>query len=506
MEPCLGGGINVSHPQSQEKPMKNCMRNLFVALALLALSILNPQLSTAFAQGSLTPPPGAPAPTMITLQQIEPRTPISSVPFTITTPGSYYLTTNLYSPSGNGITVSANDVTIDLYGFALVGNGVGSGIVTPANVINLFVRNGTVRNWGASSLGTSNANNSRFEKLRLSDSTAGLMTGYNCEIVDCTCWNAGNSSNPALRVSDGCVVRNCVVAGSEYGILGANGDRIESCLLRSNTFAIQVGGNCTIRDCTASAGGGTGINAGDNATVQGCQSLGSRGGGIAVGNGALVQDCVANSSVSNGFSGGSSVVFRHCTALNNGNAGFNANLSANFDGCLSISNAGVGISGSDNSTVTGCSSQINSDNGIFVGYNSRVQDCLAVGNTNAGIYVYGHTIVSGCTCDYNGLSGIYVFYPGCAVINNTCDNNNTRNSSFDSGIYIDDSNNRVDGNHVAYNNGFGIYVVDSYVNDVVIRNDAEDNLPFNYYLPSSTDAGPLGLASQATSPWANISY
>lgn len=80
--------------------MKNCMRNLFVALALLALSILNPQLSTAFAQGSLTPPPGAPAPTMITLQQIEPRTPISSVPFTITTPGSYYLTTNLYSPSG----------------------------------------------------------------------------------------------------------------------------------------------------------------------------------------------------------------------------------------------------------------------------------------------------------------------------------------------------------------------------------------------------------------------
>ena len=192
--------------------------------------------------------------------------------------------------------------------------------------------------------------------------------------------------------------------------------------------------------------------------------------------------------------------------MNNGNAGFNANLSANFDGCLSISNAGVGISGSDNSTVTGCSSQINSDNGIFVGYNSRVQDCLAVGNTNAGIYVYGHTIVSGCTCDYNGLSGIYVFYPGCAVINNTCDNNNTRNSSFDSGIYIDDSNNRVDGNHVAYNNGFGIYVVDSYDNDVVIRNGAEDNLPFNYYLPSSTDAGPLGLASQATSPWANISY
>jgi parallel beta-helix repeat protein len=395
---------------------------LVAILALTLLFALNPQLSTAFAQGSLTPP-GAPGPTMLTLSQIEPRTPISSVPFTITTAGSYYLTTNLYSPSGNGITVSANDVTIDLNGFTLVGNGVGSGIVTPANVTNLFVRNGSVRNWGVSSLGTSNAINSRFEKLRLSDSTAGLMTGYNCEIVDCACWNAGNLSNPALQVSDGCVVRNCVVAGSEYGILGANGDLIQSCLLRSNTFCIQVGSDCTIRDCAAIAGGGTGINAGNNATVQSCQSLGNQGGGIAVGNG------------------------------------------------------------------------------------SRVQDCTAIGNTNAGIFVDGGTSVSGCTCDYNGLSGIYVFYPGCAVINNTCTGNNIRNSAGDSGIYMDDSNNRVDGNHVALNNGYGIAVNPIYDNNVVIRNDASDNLPFNYNVDSAgNDAGPGGTAATATSPWANISY
>jgi hypothetical protein len=50
------------------------------ALALLASCILNP--ASLSAQGSLTPP-GAPAPTMKTLTQIEPRTPISSLPFTI---------------------------------------------------------------------------------------------------------------------------------------------------------------------------------------------------------------------------------------------------------------------------------------------------------------------------------------------------------------------------------------------------------------------------------------
>src|SRR5579883_474024 len=74
-----------------------------------------------FAQGSLTPP-GAPAPTMKTLSQIEPRTPISSLPFTIYIPGSYYLTTNLTGVSNSdGITISTGNVTLDLNGFTLQG-------------------------------------------------------------------------------------------------------------------------------------------------------------------------------------------------------------------------------------------------------------------------------------------------------------------------------------------------------------------------------------------------
>src|SRR5260370_272164 len=51
------------------------------------------QIST-FGQGNLTPP-GTPGPTMKTLTQIEPRTPINSVPFNLALPGSYYLVTNL---------------------------------------------------------------------------------------------------------------------------------------------------------------------------------------------------------------------------------------------------------------------------------------------------------------------------------------------------------------------------------------------------------------------------
>jgi len=42
------------------------------------------------AQGPLTPS-GAPEPTMKTLGQVDPRTPISSLPYTIDPPGSYYV-------------------------------------------------------------------------------------------------------------------------------------------------------------------------------------------------------------------------------------------------------------------------------------------------------------------------------------------------------------------------------------------------------------------------------
>src|SRR6267378_5566906 len=87
----------------------------------LAMMLLLGAFRSALAQGSLTPP-GAPSPTMKTLTQIEPRTPISSLPYTITNAGSYYLTTNLTGASGsNGVTIASGNVTLDLNGFALLG-------------------------------------------------------------------------------------------------------------------------------------------------------------------------------------------------------------------------------------------------------------------------------------------------------------------------------------------------------------------------------------------------
>jgi hypothetical protein len=101
-----------------KKRSKKSMNNRIVT-SLCVLCALLSAIQGASAQGPLSPP-GAPAPTMRTLQQVEPRTPITNATaVTISTPGSYYLTTNISVTSGTAITITASQVTLDLNGFTL---------------------------------------------------------------------------------------------------------------------------------------------------------------------------------------------------------------------------------------------------------------------------------------------------------------------------------------------------------------------------------------------------
>src|SRR5438876_2996841 len=111
------------------------------ALALLVVASL-----AGVVHGGPLDPPGPPA---STLPQVEPRIPISIVPFTINSSGSYFMTKNLTNNSGDGIIVLADDVTIDLNGFTLAGvPGAYSGISeggTPTPRKHWTIRNGTIR-------------------------------------------------------------------------------------------------------------------------------------------------------------------------------------------------------------------------------------------------------------------------------------------------------------------------------------------------------------------------
>jgi len=216
-------------------------------------------LPSAFGQGALTPP-GAPAPTMKSLAQIEPRTPISSLPFSITQPGSYYVTTNLYVASGDGISISAGNVTVDLNGFALTGGG-GSGIgihfsPSPAvNETNVTVRNGSLSGWGYGVVASTGSHNFVLERLTVSDcanygigsvvcpifardcisdynGTYGIYA-YNSQITDCDASNNGSIGIYGIN----CTVRNCsVVNNGSYGIYIFPGT-VSDCVVQSNYFS-----------------------------------------------------------------------------------------------------------------------------------------------------------------------------------------------------------------------------------------------------------------------------
>jgi hypothetical protein len=85
---------------------------------------------------------------MKTLEQIEPRTPISSAPFTITRSGSYYLTTNIGVGAGDAITITTNSVTLDLRGFTISStnpSATGYGILVQGAWRNITILNGCIQ-------------------------------------------------------------------------------------------------------------------------------------------------------------------------------------------------------------------------------------------------------------------------------------------------------------------------------------------------------------------------
>ncbi|MDQ6631548.1 MAG: right-handed parallel beta-helix repeat-containing protein, partial [Verrucomicrobiota bacterium] len=162
--------------------------------------------------------------------------------------------------------------------------------------------------------------------------------------------------------------------------------------------------------------------------------------------------------------------------------------------------------GAPNSICERLSVSSNGGSGIEA-WNSTVRDCQAqLNNSLGGISALSST-VSGCLVQSSAVSGIFVFGPGSQIIGNTCIGNNTSLSASDAGIYINDSNNRIEGNHVTASGSAGIRVNDSFfTNNVVIKNTVAGNGANNYLGTNFNDFGPIGTAAASTSPWANISH
>jgi parallel beta-helix repeat protein len=299
-----------------------------------AVLIVFASVHALFAQGSLTPP-GPPMPMMKTLEQVEPRTPITSLPFTINTPGSYYVVSNLSGANAPGIVIATNNVTIDLNGFVLRGAGNFSAINTSVGCTNIVVMNGTVINWGFGVF-LGDVDGLRIVNVQASDNASfGIYAGRNA------------------------IIENCRATANAAGIAADSGSRMVGCVASSNlhTGCWLVGTPGTIANCVAVGNGFDGITATRHAIISDCLASGNGRHGIAALDHSLVKNCLGNGNGTNGINLRSESTVRESAAHNNGSDGISAGgdcvIVGNNSTRNGVSGEGAGVRGGGGCRIEG---------------------------------------------------------------------------------------------------------------------------------------------------------
>jgi cysteine-rich repeat protein len=177
---------------------------------------------------------------MKTLQEMEPRTHITTAGYTITAPGSYYLTANLNGGgSQNGITVQVSGVTIDLRGFSIENCLVG--ISAASGIRNVAVANGIVRDCANTGVDLSAASQCRLEGVMVSANGGdGARAGAGSLFTLCTA--SGNGGLGMILGDNGTVFR-CVVQNNASGgiTIGSNCQATENTITGNGSGSGQAG-------------------------------------------------------------------------------------------------------------------------------------------------------------------------------------------------------------------------------------------------------------------------
>jgi parallel beta-helix repeat protein len=159
---------------------------------------------------------------------------ITSLPYTITAPGFYYLTKNL-SHNGTAITVNADNVTIDLMGFSLIGPGKESGSnygILMSGRTNVEIRNGSITGFGSSGIRDSEltGNHHRVINVRVIGNGGMGISFYGYGIIIEGCTVSDNDGIGILPGNGGCLVKgNAVYNNASHGIY------VTRCLVTNNS-------------------------------------------------------------------------------------------------------------------------------------------------------------------------------------------------------------------------------------------------------------------------------
>jgi len=200
-------------------------RTKFVVSAL-ALGVL---VVFAFnAVGGNLEPASPPGPTMKTLDEVEPRIPIGpdttpgdiNYTYKITKSGSYYLTGNCTAIL-DGILIDANNVTINLMGYEIIGSGlpVTFGIFMNGRS-NVEIRNDTIREFGSHGIIDYGFGKSHriIDVRSVSNKGGGMrLMGNGHMVKNCTVSDNGNSATDdtsGISVGDNSMVTGNIVCNN----------------------------------------------------------------------------------------------------------------------------------------------------------------------------------------------------------------------------------------------------------------------------------------------------
>ena len=194
----------------------------------------------------------------------EKRIPITSLPVNITRPGSYYFigSANFSGTTGNAITVTVSNVTIDLNGFTLSSSpGVtGDGIRINNGLRNIAVKNGAIagdttitvsglppnRTWGGTAAGFANGVNApgaQTLNVRISDLSV------------CGCRADG------VAAVDGAIIERVTASENAGRGINVGTATVTSCNASLNVAVGIVATAGIAINCTASDNGDNGIAA-----------------------------------------------------------------------------------------------------------------------------------------------------------------------------------------------------------------------------------------------------
>ena len=290
------------------------------------------------------------------ISDLQTRIPIDSVAYfadyngtyanyVITQSGSYYLTDtfSLRQTGGHGIVIDADNVTLDMNGFGIFGDGnnnvndgtfpsisnplsdpggTGAGIFVAGEHFNITIKDGYINSWQDDGIQAPDVRNSIFQNLSFRyNGQNGMRIGDQNLIKNCVSFfnvldgiNGGTGNNfidcrgqvngqSAIQSDSSSQFISCVVFDNfGDGITMGVGSLALGCTVTDNTIGINAAKDCNILKCSAYDNFSHGIQADENCAVRNCLAALNEGSGIhLIGQSGAVINNVAHENDLNGI-------------------------------------------------------------------------------------------------------------------------------------------------------------------------------------------------------------